>query len=72
MTPGCLGLTVLPTVYFVYLGMQVCFVYVRLVGGSTNLLGLTSPDIDLVGLRIITLAIFVIILLSLMNSSTYL
>ena len=44
--------------------MQVCFVYVRLVGGSTNLLGL-SPDIDLVGLRIITL---VIIRLSLMNS----
>ena len=38
------------------------------VGGSTNLLGLTSPDIDLVGLRIITLVTLVIIRLSLMNS----
>ena len=72
MTPGCLCLTVLPTVYFVPLGMQVCFVYVHLVGGSTILLGLTSPDIDLVGLRIITLATLVIILISLMKSLTYL
>ena len=54
-------MAVLPTVYFVYFGMQVCFVYVPLVGGSTNLLGLTSPDIDLVGSRIITLVTFVII-----------
>ena len=61
-------MTVLPTVYFVSLGMQVCFIYVRLVGGSTNLLGLTSPDIDLVGLRIIMLVTLVIIQLSLMNS----
>ena len=66
MTPGCLCLTVLSTVYFVPLGMQVCFVYVCLVGGSTILLGLTSPDFDLVGLRIITLATLLIILISLM------
>ena len=38
------------------------------VGGSTNLLSLTSPDIDLVGLRIITLVTLVIIRLSLINS----
>ena len=46
--------------------------YVWLIEGSTILLGLTSPDIDLVGLRIITLATLVIILISLMKSSTYL
>ena len=54
------------------LDMQVCFVYVRLVGDSAFLLGLTSPDIDLLGLRIITLATLVIILISLMKSLTYL
>ena len=72
MTPGFRCFTVLPTVYFVPLDMQVCFVYVCLAGGSTILLGLTSPDIDLVGLRIITLATLVIILISLMKSLTYL
>ena len=70
MTPGCLCWAVLLTVYFVPLGKQVCFISVRLVGGSTILLGLTSLDIDLVGLRIITLATLVIILIILMKSLT--
>ena len=42
--------------------------FVELVRGSTNLLGLTSPDIDLVGSRIIVIVTLVIIRLSLTNS----